>query len=147
MTHLGCFFFCSPDYPASTHAKRRIIESLQNQKVVNNDEQVTPPGGGSDMRTAAKMKPILVFCLFVFISLACAAQKPGSMNIGTLSYNHWPPPSPSILRIRGLVWSSIETSRGTYSPTFGSLDNWIAVAKTKNTQLMYTFLRDGYPIV
>jgi hypothetical protein len=77
--------------------------------------------------------------LLVLASLSSAAQTPGSMNIGTLSYNHWPSPSPSIERIRAVTWSSIESSRGTYSSTFGRLDAWIAAAKTHNTRLMYTF--------
>jgi hypothetical protein len=97
--------------------------------------------GSPAASTHAKREAILVFCLCLFIGLACAAQKPGSMNIGTLSYNHWPTPSPSILRIRAVVWPTIETSRGTYSPTFGGLDNWIAAAQARNAQLMYTFYR------
>ena len=85
------------------------------------------------------MKAILVFALLIFIGASAVAQKPGSMNIGTLSFSHWPTPSPRIQRIRGLVWGSIEKSRGMYSPTFASLDEWIGVAKTHDTQLMYTF--------
>ncbi len=74
-------------------------------------------------------------------SLFSTAQVPGSMNIGTLSYNRWPSPSPSIVRPRGgSEWGQVETSRGVYSSTFGNLDGWIAAAKGHNTQLLYTFL-------
>jgi hypothetical protein len=109
MTSTLCSFSGCADCPSSTLSKRSNLEAL------------------------------IVSCLLVFITMAGAAQTPGSMNIGTLSYSHWPSPSPSIERIRGLVWVSIERPRGTYSPTFGNLDTWIAAAKTHNTQLMYTF--------
>jgi hypothetical protein len=63
------------------------------------------------------------------------------MNIGSLSYNRWPSPSPSILRPRGgSEWGQIETKRGVYSSSFGNLDGWIAAGKGHNTQLLYTFL-------
>ena len=130
MTHLICFCSCCAAYAASKQAGRANRRSLENRKILNNVELIS-----------SFWWAILVFCLFVFICLRSAAQKPGSMNIGTLSYTHWPTPSPSILRIRSVVWPSIETSRGTYSPSFGNLDNWIAVAKTKNTQLLFTFYR------
>ncbi len=115
MTFTGRLFFASAARPASIDCKPANQGLRQSQT------------------------SILVFFLFVFIGLTAVAQTPGSMNIGTLSYGHWPTQSPSIERIRGLVWSSIEKSRGTYTSTLGSLDNWIAVAKTHNTQLMFTF--------
>jgi hypothetical protein len=79
--------------------------------------------------------------LLAFPSLVSAAQKPGSMNIGTLSYTRWPSPNPSIVRPRsGSEWGQVETKRGVYSSTFGNLDGWIAAARSHNTQLLYTFL-------
>ena len=77
-------------------------------------------------------------CVFGAV-LGCSGQTPGSMNIGSISYNHWPSPSPSVMRPRaGTAWAQIETARGTYN--FTVLDAWISTAQQHNTQILYTFL-------
>ncbi len=85
-------------------------------------------------------KKVLGLLLLLCTSIVCAAQVPGILNIGTLTYSHWPSPSPSIVRPRsGVWWSSIETQRGQYSSTFAALDQWISAAKNHNTLLLHTF--------
>ena len=87
------------------------------------------------------MKHSLVLFFVSLIALSGHAQTPGSMNIGSVSAYHWPSPSPAIMRPRGGAgWSVIETARGQYSPTFASLNVWIANAQKNNSQLLYTFL-------
>src|SRR4051812_33410517 len=79
-----------------------------------------------------------VVCAFA-LALGCAAQTPGSMNIGSIVSGHWPTPSPTIMRPRwGAEWRQIETARGTYD--FSLLDAWISTAKQHNTELLFTFL-------
>ncbi len=79
-----------------------------------------------------------VVCVFAF-ALGSDAQSPGSMNIGTIVYSHWPSPSPTIMRPRwGAEWRQIETARGTYN--FSILDSWISTAQLQNTQILFTFL-------
>ncbi len=81
----------------------------------------------------------LLFLFLLAAVIAGAAQTPGSMNIGTINYRHWPSPSPSIMRPRGgSQWNQIETARGTYY--FAAMDGWIAAAKQNNTQILFTFL-------
>ncbi len=78
--------------------------------------------------------------VFLICAALCGtAQTPGSLNIGTIVYSHWPSPSPTIMRPRwGGEWRQIETARGTYS--FSIMDGWISTAKTHNTQILFTFL-------
>ncbi len=77
--------------------------------------------------------------LFIALSLPALAQTP-SMNFMTLHYAHWPDPAPTFIRTNaGERWYLIETAQGTYSPTFGNLNQWIATAKREHAQLVYTF--------
>jgi len=83
----------------------------------------------------------LVILALLFTTLVCAAQVPGSMNIATINYQYWPTPAPSIMRARnGVNWPDIEAKRGQYSPTFGSLDAWIATSKKNNAEVLYTLV-------
>ncbi len=86
-----------------------------------------------------KSSSILLLLLCCGFSLVCSAQRPGSMNIATLSQTQWPNPSPTIMRTRSNErWSMIEPSRGQYSSTFAGLDQWIAAAQSHHAQLLYT---------
>jgi hypothetical protein len=68
-----------------------------------------------------------------------AAQTPGSMNIGAIAPNHWPSPSPTIMRPRsGAEWQEIETARGTFN--FALMDQWTTAAEANNAQILFTFL-------
>ena len=79
-------------------------------------------------------------CLTLMALLLCIpghSQVPGNMNIGTLSPHHWPSPSPSMVRIRGVVWAGMEPQRGVYD--FSELNNWITIAGSHGAQVLMTF--------
>lgn len=87
------------------------------------------------------MKKTFLAVLFLPVSLAVTAQTPGGMNLISDSAYHWPSPSPAIMRPSGGVgWPDMETARGEYSPTFGSLDAWLSYAAQNNSQTLYTFV-------
>ena len=136
MTHITRL---SPSCAGDPNCPSSNQSTFTDRKGVPNHEHAAWHPSSLVTRSAAKCRFFLASCLIGLIGLTCTAQKPGSMNIGTLSPSHWPTPSPSYLRIRGLVWSTIEKTRGTYTSTFGSLDSWITAAKSHNTQLIFTF--------
>lgn len=87
------------------------------------------------------MKKFFLVVLFPLLSLAVVAQTPGPMNLISASAYRWPSPSPAIMRPSGGAgWSTIETARAQYSPTFASLDIWLTNAAKSNSQTLYTFV-------